>query len=192
MPGPRGGRVRRDFKVLVEESLRPVSIDAGTPYPCTEQQLHDLRYLLVVRYPQPWSTDRAANWLLAFLRSDARQFPKVNAAMLRLGVGVGLGEDWAAWGPDLIIKAFYDLDTAFFGSNLGGMTRVEWVPDSFFRARGHDDTFGLTVDQSRDESAQRIYLNAHVIWKAGRSGYFREMWGTLLHEMVVGIFVFVG
>ncbi|KAL8993669.1 MAG: hypothetical protein Q9169_006169, partial [Polycauliona sp. 2 TL-2023] len=87
---------------------------------------------------------------------------------------VNLGSNW---GPDLAIKAFHDLDTAFFGSTLAGYTTIRWIRGSQAHAMGEPTALGLTIDGSTFGKSQDIYLNAHQIWKIGSApGHFRQIW----------------
>lgn len=168
-------RIREDFHELVELCFYQVRPDTGTDYPCTMRQLRDLRQPPAIRYPQPRSPYEACYTLVDFLRSGPIPGSKVDAALRRIGIALDLHD----WGPDLIIKAFHDLDTAFYAANLAGMTTVNWSADSEFRAMGHPRSFGFTRGPSKWPGPQEIYLNAHHIFLRGSAGHFSQMWGTV-------------
>lgn len=168
-------RVREDFHDLVELCFYQVRPDTGTDYPCTMRQLRDLRQLPAIRYPQPRSPYEACYTLVDFLRRDPIPGSKVDAALRRIGIALDLHD----WGPDLIIKAFHDLDTAFFAANLAGMTTVNWFADSELCAMGHPSVFGVTEGPSKWPGPHEIYLNAHRIFRRGSAGHFSQMWGTV-------------
>ncbi|KAL9626615.1 MAG: hypothetical protein Q9204_007167 [Flavoplaca sp. TL-2023a] len=172
MPRPRGG-LREDFHDLVEQCFYDPHPDEGTEYPCKEELLRQLRGLRHVHYPRRRSPDRACSDLVRHL--TARPSSRVSAALHRIGISLELRE----WGPDLILKAFRDLDTAFFASTLSGRTTVQWKSDRELCARGDVGIYGITYEPRRESDPTRIFLNAEVIFMDGSVGHFKQMWGTV-------------
>lgn len=110
-----------------------------------------------------------------------------------------------AWGPDVIFKAFDDLDLVIFGGSLRTFCKLHWATEEELEIvdpgqdlRGitlhtldfaketevpehiHvDDCFGLRCD---------IYLNSTALFLYPVMDFEKQrwesMWGTLLHEMV--------
>ncbi|KAL8658439.1 MAG: hypothetical protein Q9226_001007 [Calogaya cf. arnoldii] len=64
--------------------------------------------------------------------------------MRRLANGMRLQE----WGPDLVIKAFDDLDIVFFRGVLDTRTQIEWRTDEEIAGRTGDRVLGLLVQCS--------------------------------------------
>lgn len=168
---------------LYEEARKPFREDRGTPYPCTQRDLdgylkHErdnskTRYVTAVV-----ATNELCNWLNHFKEPDASSL----AALERLKNGIQL----KPWGPDLVVKAFKDLDLAFFKGTLLGNVRVKWMCcTEWNQCVGPPPCFGIT---RQDGHAQcRIILNAQAILLHPQMSPipFREMWRTMLHEMCV-------
>lgn len=169
----RRGRVREDFHDLVEQCFYDPHPDEGTEYPCTKGQLRELRSIGPVHYAERISPRKACSELLRFHERPASR--RENAALSRIGTALRLRD----WGPDLIIKAFHDLDTAFFGGNLAGYTMVRWDSDSKFRQVGVGSSYGVTFTSFDGPDPQKIFLNAELIFKDGSVGHFKQMWGTV-------------
>ena len=169
----RGGGIREDFHDLVEECYYDPHPDDGTPYPCKEEHLRQLRSLRHIHYPPLRSPDKACSDLIRHL--TAAPSPRVSAAIRRIGISLELRD----WGPDLILKAFHDLDTAFFASTLGGRTTVQWKSDRELRAMGSEEVYGVTYTSFCGCKPQKIYLNAEIIFSEGSAGHFKQMWGTV-------------
>ena len=82
------------------------------------------------------------------------------------------------WGPDLIIKAFCDLDTVFFSGLLRGHVSIAWRPASEMV----QSLYGATIYLSHGKC--QIGLNAEgIILNQSSSTAFKQMWSTMLHEM---------
>lgn len=164
-----------DRYLLFMKALDGVREDKGTPYPCTQKDLDgyvkhyrhnsDARYLTAAE-----ATNELCNWLNHFNEPDASSM----AALERLRKGIQL----KPWGPDLVIKAFKDLDIAFFKGTLLGNVRVGWEDMGYY-------LLGLTSPVRHAQC--RIILNPRSILLSPLNGQipFREMWRTMLHEMCV-------
>ena len=166
-------------------ALQPVSLNRGTPYPCSGSRLHDT----ITHNPRP---RRSSSYV------SAHKATSDIVAQNALGRNLDYGEydairrleeivlvcmsDGRRWTPDLIIKAFCDIDHVFFRGRLRGHVHVEWKPASYFTPRASGMVrFGKTTPL--DGGKARIRLNAGGI--LGDTGYgpFKEMWRTMLHEM---------
>ena len=85
------------------------------------------------------------------------------------------------WGPDLIIKAFRDLDTVFFRGRVVGNCLVRWR-DREGCERKHRDChfYGITSPVGPLENRQaQITLNANIMFFKCKNPYI-EMWRTIL------------
>lgn len=92
-------------------------VDRGTRYPCTQEDLDSYRRLPSGYYDfTPIPADEAVDRLLDFLHPSKEPSRKVHSALQRLYVGINMRHK----APDIVIRAFRDLDTAFFGGNLSG------------------------------------------------------------------------
>ncbi len=94
-----------------------LQVDRGTPYPCTQEDLDSYR-----RFPRgkyhwgPMRANDAVCRLIEFLLPTTKPSKEVLSAFERLRAGANMRHK----APDIVIKAFRDLDTAFFGGNLSG------------------------------------------------------------------------
>lgn len=121
--------------------------------------------------------DQACCRLVQYLRRAPT--PKVEAALYRIKDALSLHMTPEEWYPDLILKAFDDLDLAFFGHKLAGRTRAKWAPHSKFEAIGAPGALGATRGREAPFEPIQIYLNAHEVFSFGSAGHFRQMWATV-------------
>ncbi|MCJ1265189.1 hypothetical protein MMC22_005064 [Lobaria immixta] len=179
-PGQYETPARRD---LYEWCLsHPVSTSRGTPYPCDP---YDLDECIFGSNRPPRSThscNSATANLENFLHPDAPIDSAVHAAVTRLREALRIHD----WKPDLVIKAFTDLDTVFFGGKLRGHITIHWRRASWwmqhFRSpQGYHRCMGTT--QYLDRQKAKIHLNA---WRILLDTHYAKtaMWGVMLHEMI--------
>ena len=176
------GFPQRSRRQLRDEALQPISVRTGTNYPCSESKLRDAT--TPNRQPvQPTiSKDQASYNIQAYNVMGVRISADEYSAICRLEdaiLGVFAGRHWT---PDLIIKAFCDLDLVFFLGHLRGNVYVQWrTARSFPRRRRNRLTMGYTEYLGGGKAA--IWLNADGIFAEAALSAFKEMWRTLLHEM---------
>lgn len=182
---------------LHDNAFKDVSLDSGTEYPCTQSDLDATGGLARRKYPQDDHRDRSAcrsEWfskanhgpfisprqacLDIVKHNDLRRKPGnlERDAIERLSEAIADGRQ-GSWGPDLIIKAFCDLDIVFFVGRLRGHVCVRWLPD--WSARG-STTLGTTVFLGEGKCA--IRMNADTILRH-HPRPFERMFATMLHEM---------
>ena len=169
---------------LLHECQNPIRADSGTAYPCSQRDLDGYtkfyRSNKDIVYVSPnTGTNNLVLWL------DINQNPDSDsaAALKRLRNGLRI----RPWGPDLLIKAFKDLDTAFFMGTLTGNVLVQWKKSMDVRSLlglgpSHKVTWGYTSKVGHGQA--KISINSTPHFKASGDP-FREMWRTLLHEMCV-------
>ena len=93
------------------------------------------------------------------------------------------------WAPDIIIKAFNDLDRAFFNRRLKRNVGLRWMTAWELLAR--DPQYGRIQDlpyastKVGRKGVADITMNADLIFKTMDKSPWKKMWGTLLHEMIV-------
>ena len=130
---------------------------------------------------------------------------EIQGAVQRLGVLQELRES-GNWGPDIVFKAFHDLDLALFGGALRGMCKIRWITSAQFKvlhplvsgvlgcSEAHYIRHGRVAIPGEDDAVNEckcwsvsILLNrtAHFLRPMldGKSRWTR-MWATLVHEMV--------
>ena len=96
-------------------------VGEGTRYPCTQEDLDSYR-----RFPpggyyfRPMSPNAGIRRLLDFLDMNREPTPEARSALRRLVAGINMKHK----APDIVIRAFRDLDAAFFGGHLIGNVLV--------------------------------------------------------------------
>lgn len=183
-PGQYETPARRD---LYEWCLsHRVSTSRGTPYPCDPYDLDECTFGSDRPPRSTHSRNSATANLENFLHPDAPIDSAVHAAVTRLRAALRIHD----WKPDLVIKAFTDLDTVFFGGKLRGHTTIHWYGASWWMQhlrspQGHNRFLGCTYYLDRRKA--RIHLNAWKILLDTRNAK-AVMWGVMLHEMIVSVF----
>ena len=92
------------------------------------------------------------------------------------------------WGPDLIIKAFRDLDTVFFMGRLVGNCLIRWRDrEGCERKYNESHFYGLTAPLGPLRNRQvQIILNANLMFFQCANPY-KEMWRTILVSALLPI-----
>lgn len=167
-------------RLLVEMSKFDVEPDHGTVYPCRAENLRSYRRRPLRTAKPPMDNEAATRLLVDWLSKPVVAGSAEHAAMHNLANGMQLEE----WGPDLIVKAFDDLDIIFFRGVLATRTQLDWASPANLRQIGADPEgiFGLTRPLGYGRC--HISLNAICIFLLSRHSY-TQMWATMLHEMVV-------
>lgn len=162
-------------------ALRNVYDNRGTWYDIPQESIDR------VTYPRgqptaPWRTLRSLEAELnehnrldrALSSGESRAHGRLNDAIL-----------WCQnnkWGPDLVIKAFLDLDRLFFCSRLRDFVKVIWKPS--FNSPGRTIAGFVKTDDAHPDSGRfEIWMNAREIIQSGSHPPFHQMFITLLHEM---------
>lgn len=177
---------RRD---LYKSCSSDLSTLRGTPYPCSP---YDLLSSISISNLSPYSAkspDEATVELERFLDPSARIDFTVQEAIDRLQAGLSIHD----WKPDLVIKAFCDLDIVFFDGKLRGKTTIHWRRKSWWihEARslnGHRRELARTDYLGNGKAA--IHLNAWGILLDSPNAK-TTMWSVVLHEMVVSSYISV-
>ena len=179
MPSRRGVIVVRPRQELFAAAFRNVHADRGSRYSCTQSDIDRATHFRGHHNGQYVSINRATDEIVAHNRSGRAVSQSEAAAIHRLQTGIR-GCERHSWGPDLVIKAFLDLDKIFFCSRLRDIVRVVWK-----RNLNRPGMAGSCMkDSSNPNSGRReIWLNADEIILYRGSPPFAEMWATLLHEM---------
>lgn len=132
--------------------------NTGTPYNCSEERIvrtltlqgpSNLESIHVMQATYDLVEVNNIRRVLSPEQERARQ--RVQSAL-----------EVAAWEPDIVIKAFKDLDTLFFGGQLFGHCQVRWLSIERWRAAGkHPDALGETAAFSYGQA--KVWLNADLI-----------------------------
>ncbi|KAI4133339.1 MAG: hypothetical protein LQ338_000239 [Usnochroma carphineum] len=168
-----------DRHLLFELTRYEVRPDWGTPYPCNVKNLASYRRRPKKTRKKPLCNELATSKLVKFLNEPIVEGSKERAALYRLASGMQLQE----WGPDLIIKAFDDIDLVFFRGVLATRTQISYWTEQQIRAEGElSPVLGFCNNLGYGRS--HIVLNSSRIFLQCRDP-FAQMWTTMLHEMVV-------
>lgn len=166
-------------------ALEPVRLNYGTLYPCSGSQLHDTitHNTRPRRSSEYVSADKASREIQTHNTLGRNLSQGEYDAIRRLeSLVITCMSGRISWTPDLIIKAFCDIDRVFFLGLLRGHVHVEWTPASSFAPAPSGRTrFAKTTPLGGGKA--RIRLNAHAI--LGSVGFppFKVMWRVMLHEM---------
>lgn len=170
-------------RALYTYSSESVSLSRGTPYPCSQDALKQCAFHLYTFPQSRTSREGATNHLECFLDPNTGITSKVQEAIDRLQVGLQIDD----WKPDIVIKAFADLDIVFFDGKLHDMTTIRWHTARWWNTEenspyGHRRNKGVTDYLGNQRAA--IHLNAWTIFLDSSDAKV-AMWSTVLHEMVV-------
>lgn len=164
---------------LFRAAFENVYTDRGTRYSCTTSDIYAATHFHGHHSGHYISANRADREIVE--RNSLSRVPgrSESAAIRRLVDAIrGCERHW--WGPDLVIKAFLDLDKIFFCGRLRGLVRVVW------RNLHRPGVAGLCTRNGPNASSGRgeIILNADEILRSRtRPTPFFEMFATVLHEM---------
>ena len=185
---------------LYTEAFYYVTLDKGTRYPCTQGDLdatggmnrrtvfneanhNDRSRWFAHRNHGPFVDTKAAVREV-FDHNDLDRTP--SAAELEAIDRFYSGLEIAAkesWGPDLVIKAFCDLDEIFFGGRLRGHVLLAWGSKDARNSR----ILGCTRYLGKGKCVIQLYASTIFLEPGNDSysrSYFVRMWMTLVHEMV--------
>ena len=181
MPSGYGVIVTRPRRQLYAIASRPVESHRGSYYDCSQRTIDRATHLYGHHSRQYVSLRHAVDEIVA--QNDLSRTPdrSESAAIRRLRDAKNWCErDGNRWGPDLVIKAFLDLDAIFFCGRLRDIVKVVW------KRHLRDPTMAgiCKKDRAHPNSGRReIWLNADVILRARERRPFQEMFATVLHEM---------
>lgn len=178
--------VDRPRQEIRARAFDPVRRNHGTPYPCTREDI----LAAITPNPRPrrsaeYVTANAASYEIWAHNARGRNLNGHEYhAILRLENFVrDLFNGRVRWAPDLIIKAFCDLDRVFFLGLLRGHVHVKWKTAASFDPPTRNRVIYGRTDYLGGGKA-RIYLNADAIFgPIQRLNPFKETWRTMLHEM---------
>lgn len=156
-----------------------MKVNQGTAYPCNPSTLekHELKPENCRK--RHWSAPEATRLLEILLNLGRPNDEAQDKAIRRLADGMRV----TTWSGDLVIKAFEDLDSTFFGGYLTDEVMVQWCSEDAFR--GGPPAFGVCFSMNPSSSSRvKIHLNADEIFLRSDDPW-KVMWRTIIHEMVV-------
>lgn len=170
-------------KELYREALLGVSINRGTAYDVTQQELDALSVFSTTDSGPFISQSQATKEVVDYNQLSRKPSPVELAAIQRLHEA--LKEKDHLWSPDIVIKAFHDLDIIFFGGRLRNHVRFQWRSGEAFIAHVQPEGFALGATTGTGRIGKmRIMLNAHnLLFRDVIQKPWMQMWSTALHEM---------
>ena len=186
---PRNGiRESQTFtQQMYKEAFGAFYAHTGTEYPCSQSEIN-FHHRGKFYHPNEGPFVSAIEATAEIIRhnKESRKIPHLELAAVDRLIDAILDAEDKGYGPDIIIKAFADLDLVFFDGRLRGNVCVQWASDEYFQKwRVPPGTWGFTVRPQPGEKGQcRVYLNAKTILLDPSTDIpFKTMFGTLLHEM---------
>jgi len=168
---------------LFEEAFLPVQENTGTPYHCKQRNLDALLSLSESKRGPCVSAEQATKEILDHNAPSKVPASFEAAAIARLTEAMRYAFELPG-GPDLAIKAFHDLDSVFFRGVLRRNVILQWTDNEDFKKGGiSNECWGRTTSPKPGQCV--ISLNANVILLKPGWQPFKQMFCTLLHEMVV-------
>lgn len=161
---------------LADLAQRPVSVDTGTPYPCSQRDIDLCRHTRHANHDRLHRME-ATYQLTRFNRPTKELSQTEELAYRNLKRALKLPD----WGPDLLIKAFKDLDELFFMGRLHKKVLVGWGDNAACHARGVDpqEVYGVTLP-ARPGTVKIVLSIQTIIFKSPDP--YEYMFCTLLHE----------
>ena len=176
MPSGYGILPSRPRAELYAAAFRPVYNDRGSYYDCSQRTIDRATHLYGHHTGQYVSSRHAVDEIVEHNNLRRRPGRSESDAIHRLRYAKNRCERHP-WGPDLVIKAFLDLDNIFFCRRLRDIVKVVW------KRNLHDPTMAGCCNFQPNSGRCEIWLNADVILRARERRPFQEMWATILHEM---------
>ena len=173
---------------LYQSSSDKFYAEYGSFYPCSQSELdfhHRGRFSRKNKGPFVGLLEATEE---VMVQNDERRRPSITEIDAISNLANVVGDRTYRYHPDLVIKAFNDLDTVFFGGRLHGNVLVSWA-NSMDCAEIERETgkfFGCTESRFPEEKGQaRILLNARGIFlnNVEDENPLRAMFCTLLHEV---------
>jgi hypothetical protein len=183
---------RKKYKQALKNCRNP---EHGTPYPYTREELDCIRTSRRERTKHgPYvHLHRATDSIVRRNDPDTRGPYSDEEMRIASRIAKANYDAESDWGPDLIIKMFFDLDRLFFGGYLSGKVCVEWAMGCRVVGSKSDDwcyLLGITTDHEHTPCGRvRVRLNADAIILCHKVKQpYRQAWCTMLHELVVSSF----
>ena len=179
MPSGYGIIVTRPRQELYAAAFRNVYNDRGSYYDCAQSTIDRATHFHGHHNGHFVSSRRAVDEIVAQNDLRRRSNQSERDAIHRLRYAIRWCETHR-WGPDLVIKAFLDLDKIFFCGRLRDIVKVVWK-----RNLHRPGMAGCCKkDSAHPNSGRReIWMNADEILLAHERRPFQELFATVLHEM---------
>lgn len=179
MPSGYGVIITPPRQELYAAAFRSVHANRGTAYSCSETDIDRATHFRGRHSGQYIGRNRADREIVD--QNSLRRVPGRSeaAAITRLKDAIR-GCERHRWYPDLVVKAFLDLDKIFFCGRLRDIVKVAWK-----RNLNRPAVAGLCPPDRGNPNSGRceIWLNADVILLSPHRSPFREVFATILHEM---------
>ena len=173
---------------LYQSSSEKFFADYGSLYPCSQSELDFHRQGRFSSKNKGPFVSHLEAITEVMVQNDERRRPSIAEIDAISNLASVVGDHTYRYHPDLVIKAFNDLDTVFFGGRLRGNVIVSWANSVECAAIERDigRFFGCTESRFPKEKGQaRISLNARGMFLENfqDENPLRAMFCTLLHEV---------
>ena len=173
---------------LYKSSSDKFYAEYGSFYPCSQNELDFHRRGRFSRKNKGPFVSLLEATEEVMVQNDERRRPPIAEIDAISNLANVVGDRTYRYHPDLVIKAFNDLDTVFFGGRLHDNVLVSWANSKECAEIELDvgRSFGCTESRSPEEKGQaRIFLNARVMFleNSEDENPLRAMFCTLLHEV---------
>ncbi|KAF6226818.1 hypothetical protein HO173_012322 [Letharia columbiana] len=171
----------KSHKELYREAFLKVKADRGTPYDVSQEELDAMSTFSGRNFGPFVSQSQATKEVVEHNKPSRKPSSAELAAIQRLRSAL---KD-SLWSPDIVIKAFHDLDMIFFLGRLHHNVQFQWrTPDAFVtHVQPEDFALGATVGTGR-VGQMSIMLHAHnLLLRDVIRDPWMHMWSTALHEM---------
>ncbi len=172
---------------MFKKAFQPFHVDSGTRYPCSQREIDFHLHGRFLRPNKgPFVSAMQATSDIVWHNKETREIPPFESAAIDRLIDAILDAEECGYGPDVMVKAFADLDVVFFDGRLRGNVSVQWASDEYFHKwQVPPGAWGFTVKPEPGEMGQcRIKLNTKtILLDLSTDTPFKTMFGTMLHEM---------
>ena len=172
---------------MYNESFKLFRADSGTRYPCSQSEIdfhHRGQFFRTNKGPFVSAFEATSE--IVRHNKETRKVPHPELAAIDRLIDAVLDAEEYGCGPDIIVKAFSDLDLVFFDGRLRGNVCVQWASNEYFQQwQVPLGAWGFTIKPQPGEVGQcRVKLNAKtILLDPSTDTPFKTMFGTMLHEM---------
>ena len=169
------------FKKLHDQALEKPKVGTGTPYDVSQDVIDRVSGPIRWWWSRPMGDER--KYALEVFRHNEPDRQVEEGSLEEKAIKnlnkVFLSSNSIPYAPDIIFKAFRDLDAVFFCGHLFGKVDIRWSPKvTHMAVYGH-------VEHGERGGAHIIMDANRVFLQCREESPYPEMFGTMLHEMTV-------
>ena len=174
---------------LYQASADKFYVEYGSAYPCSQSELDFHRRDRFMRKNKGPFVSLLKATQEVMVQNDESRRPSVAEYAAISNLAYVTRDHTYRYHPDIVVKAFNDLDTVFFGGRLHGNVLVSWANSTHcaeIQRESRHGFLGYTEGSAHGEQGQaRILLNPTAIFLENVEDEIplRAMFCTLLHEV---------